>query len=222
MNHRHWTEEDWSDVMFTDESPFKVFYVPNPKNDSVWGSQEDSVPAADQMKFSPSVLVWGGMTARGLTTLHFVPHGARLDSQYYVNNILNKAVKQAFQRVSDEGPVTKRKMFRENTKGIFQQDGARCHTAAATLQWLNSNVPAYIRPQDWPPNSPDLSPIENMWSILSNKVYRDPEPTNIDQLIRRLRSAWNSVTVDTLEALVQSMPTRIAEVIRKKGNILSY
>ena len=72
-------------MMFTYESPFKVFYVSNPKNDAVWCSQEDSVPAADQMKFSPSVVVWGGMTARRLTTLHLVPRGVRLDSQYYIN-----------------------------------------------------------------------------------------------------------------------------------------
>ena len=54
---------DWSRVMFTDESPFKLYYVPNSKNDVVWGSQESSVPSARQVKFSPSVLVWGGSTA---------------------------------------------------------------------------------------------------------------------------------------------------------------
>ena len=61
--HRHWTVEDWSNVMFTDESPFKVFYAPNAKNDTVWGSQEENVPPAPQMKFSPPVMFWGGMTA---------------------------------------------------------------------------------------------------------------------------------------------------------------
>ena len=37
---------DWSRVMFSDESPFKLFYVPNSKNDVVWGSQEHDVPRA--------------------------------------------------------------------------------------------------------------------------------------------------------------------------------
>ena len=67
-----------------------------------------------------------------------------------------------------------------------------------------------------PPNSSDLSPIESTWSILSTKVNRYPEPTILDQFKRRLRSAWNSVTSATLEAQVQSMPTRIAEVVRNK------
>ena len=57
--HKHWKVADWSDVLFTDESPFKVFYEPNSRNDTVWGSQENNVPWTDQMKFSPSVMVWG-------------------------------------------------------------------------------------------------------------------------------------------------------------------
>jgi hypothetical protein len=64
--HSNWTVEQWSDVMFTDESPFKVFYIPNSRNDTVWGSQEDNVPPADQVKFSPTVMVWGGMTGHRL------------------------------------------------------------------------------------------------------------------------------------------------------------
>ena len=35
---------DWSRVMFSDESPFKLYLVPNSKNDVVWGSRESSVP----------------------------------------------------------------------------------------------------------------------------------------------------------------------------------
>src|SRR5260221_8544300 len=41
--HKHWTVAEWSDILFTDESPFKVFYVPNARNDTVGGSQEENV-----------------------------------------------------------------------------------------------------------------------------------------------------------------------------------
>ena len=61
--HRHWKLEEWSNVLFSDESPYQVFYVPFSRNDTVWGSQEENVPVASQVKFSPTVLVWGGMTA---------------------------------------------------------------------------------------------------------------------------------------------------------------
>lgn len=211
--HSKWSVEQWSDIMFTDESPFKVFYIPNSKNDTVWGSQEDNVPRADQMKFSPSVMVWGGMTGHGLTDLHFFPPGTRINSDYYIDNILDRLVKPAF-----NDSVVQKRLFSAPNTGLFQQDGARCHTSVKTIRWLVENVPSYIHPKDWPPNSPDLSPIENIWSILSTSVYKDPEPKTLVQLKRRLRQAWKAVTPDTLNNLINSMPRRMQDVIKLKGN----
>ena len=211
--HSKWTVEQWSDIMFMDESPFKVFYIPNSRNDTVWGSQEGNVPRADQMKFSPSVMVWGGMTGHGLTDLHFVPQGMKINSDYYIDNILEKIVKPAF-----NDSVVQRILFRPPNTGLFQQDGARCHTSVKTIRWLDENISSYIHPKDWPPNSPDLSPIENIWSILSNNVYKDPEPKTLVHLKRRLRQAWKAVTPDTLNNLINSMPGRMRDVIKLKGN----
>jgi hypothetical protein len=211
--HSNLTVEQWSDVMFTDESQFKVFYIPNSRNDTVWGSQEGNVPRADQMKFSPSVMVWGGMTGHGLTDLHFVPQGVKINSDYYIDNILKKLAKPAF-----NDSVVQRMLFSAPNAGLFQQDGARCHTSVKTIRWLDENIPSYIHPKDWPPNSPDLSPIENIWSILSTNVYRDPEPKTLAHLKRRLRQAWKAVTPDTLTNLMNSMPGRMRDVIKMKGN----
>jgi hypothetical protein len=211
--HLNWTVEQWSDVLFTDESSFKVFYIPNSRNDTVWGSQEDNVPPALQMKFSPSVMVWGGMTGYGLTNLHFIPQGMRINSDYYIENILKKVVKPAFNVNVIDGLL-----FSASGNGVFQQDGARCHTSAKTILWLDENIPSYIHPTNWPPNSPDLSPIENIWSMLSTNVYKDPEPKTIAQLKRRLRQAWKAVTPDTLTNLIKSMPGRMRDVIKMKGN----
>ena len=61
--HRLWKFKDCSNVLFSDKSPYQVFYVPNSCNDTVWGLQEENVPVASQVKFSPTVLKWGGMTA---------------------------------------------------------------------------------------------------------------------------------------------------------------
>ena len=69
---KKYKDTDWSKVMFTDESPFNLYYAPNTKNDVVWDSQEHSVPCAQKVKFSPRVMIWGGITARGLTNLHII------------------------------------------------------------------------------------------------------------------------------------------------------
>jgi len=56
-----------------------------------------------------------------------------------------------------------------NDNFIFQQDGARTHTSLASRAMLEEN---HINYMSWPARSPDLSPIENVWSMLKNKVYR--------------------------------------------------
>ena len=62
---------------------------------------------------------------------------------------------------------------------IFQQDNATCHTShesRSTIDILfNENI------IDWPPNSPDLSPIENVWSILKEKLSKT-KIKNLDDL----------------------------------------
>jgi len=213
---------DWSRVMFSDESPFKLFYVPNSKNDVVWGSQEHDVPRAPQLKFSPSVLVWGGMTARGLTRLHIIPNKTSVNATYYINEILEKEVKPAFRRTKTCTDLTETKLFATNREGLFQQDGARAHTSKTTIEWLDTNIAGFISPMDWPPNSPDLSPIENIWSIMATTVYADPEPQTVNSLKRRLRKAWKSITLGTLQNLIGSMPDRLQAIIKNKGDTIKY
>ena len=172
------------------------------------------------MKFSPSVLVWGGMTPLGLTKLHIIPNKTSVNSTYYINEILEKEVKPAFQRTVVCAELTATKMFHNNGEGLFQQDGARAHTSRASVEWLNTNINGYISPEDWPPNSPDLSPIENVWSIMAATVYADPEPQTLNTLKRRLRKAWKSIPLKTLKNLIGSMPDRLQA--RSKGNIIKY
>ena len=65
-------------------------------------------------------------------------------------------------------------LFFRNREGLFQQDGARMHTSKATITQLDANTKHYIPPEDWPPNSPDLSQIQNVWGIMATAVYADP------------------------------------------------
>ena len=93
-------------------------------------------------------------------------------------------------------------------------------TSTVSRARLNENISNYI--ENWPPNSPDFSPIENLWSILSSSVYKDPEPKTSAQLKRRLRKAWNSISVETLYNLIKSLPRRTKAVISIKGNTITY
>ena len=68
----------------------------------------------------------------------------------------------------------------------------------------------------WPAQSPDLNPIENLWSILDHNV-RDRRPQSKAELFRVLQDGWNALDRDLLRRLVDSMPRRIQAVLDNNG-----
>jgi len=72
---------------------------------------------------------------------------------------------------------------------------------------------------DWPPQSPDLSPIEHLWKYIKEHLrndYRD-HPTSAGELWRRVKEIWDNVDSAYCRSLVESMPERIATVLKAKG-----
>ena len=99
---------------------------------------------------------------------------------------------------------------------IFMQDGAPCHRAAKTTQWLKQhNVPLL---EGWPARSPDLNPIEKVWSILGKRVS-DRGPLTRPELINFVKEEWKKLVDDrkTIPKLIAAVPTRCAEVARARG-----
>ncbi len=101
---------------------------------------------------------------------------------------------------------------------IFQQDLAPAHTAKGTKSWFNDHGVTVL---DWPANSPDLNPIENLWVIVKRKM-RDTRPNNADDLKAAVKETWASIPPQQCHKLITSMPRRIEAVIKAKGAPTKY
>ncbi len=101
---------------------------------------------------------------------------------------------------------------------IFQQDLAPAHTAKGTKSWFNDHGVTVL---DWPANSPNVNPIENLWGIVKRKM-RDTRPNNADDLKAVIKAIWASITPEHCHRLIASMPRRNDAVIHAKGGLTKY
>ena len=74
---------------------------------------------------------------------------------------------------------------------------------------------------DWPSNSPDINPIENMWSIFKQRVEKR-KPSNIDELDQFLHEEWKKVDMTVISNLVHFLKSRCLVIIDSKGERIDY
>ncbi|KAJ6255235.1 transposable element tc1 transposase [Anaeramoeba flamelloides] len=72
----------------------------------------------------------------------------------------------------------------------------------------------------WPPNSPDLNPIGNLWGIMDKHLEKH-KPENKENFIQILKDVWGKVTWETMENLANSMEKRIQLVISRNGQLIN-
>ena len=217
---KNWTVTDWEKVLWSDESPFQLFAPPNRQNDRVWSRSSTNVQPFKSVKFSAKIQVWGMMSHQALSELHIIPQKQTINGEYYRNNILKGTCMDAMKRTANSDTILKRSMIEKMSESIFMQDGAPAHTAKLTQAWCSEHLPGYWAKADWPGNSPDLNPIENLWSILKDRLSKLPEFTTINSLVSNLKKEWAGINPAILQNLAADMPNRIREVINRSGDYI--
>ena len=102
---------------------------------------------------------------------------------------------------------------------IFMQNGAPCHRSKIVTQFLKSKK---IQILDWPGNSPDLNPIENLWTVLKDKVF-EKQPASAKELVDAIKPVWvHEFSAEYCRSLVESMPKRLESIIKAKGGPTKY
>ena len=102
---------------------------------------------------------------------------------------------------------------------ILMHDGATCYSAQQTEVFLaNNNVQVL---EDWPSNSPDLNPIENLWGYTEHKLKNRVCTTN-DDLWHQIQSVWENIPMSLIRTLHESMPKRLHDVKKNHGGTIKY
>jgi hypothetical protein len=72
-----------------------------------------------------------------------------------------------------------------------------------------------------PPNSPDLNVMEDAWSYLDRRI-KESKVTTIEGLKKKLKKLWNEYSWSEIRASVNSMPTRLQQVLQREGGRTDY
>jgi hypothetical protein len=205
--YRHWDEDDWKQVMFSDDSHFELrFGNQSSRCRRPAGSDPFSPKFTKKtVKHPQKVMAWGCFSWMGRGVLEFLEKGKMMDGARY-------------RRILDD----KLEFFmHQHGTSHFLQDGAPCHKSKIVTQWFNERPNIILI--KWPGNSPDLNPIKNVWRWMKAKL-RDSTAKNMEEWRREITELWTlrMSDGDYLQKLVASMPNRLAEVIEKDGWTTHY
>lgn len=217
----------WSKVMFTDRKKF-LFSFPGAKVKPVAWVYKGSTRQAAQVNHPLCVNLYAGVTKCGVTCSHVVAGTSKRHSPYY-----NKQGKQSKNISSSEyHDVLQRTLLPEgqrlfSSRGdstwVLQQDNDPSHRVAAGVvkEWNSSHASSISVLSSWPPNSPDLNPIENVWSYVQARVdIRGC--TTFEDFRAAVLEEVQGVPKAMLTRLFNSMPKRLAQVLSKGGDKVNY
>ncbi|UYV81499.1 hypothetical protein LAZ67_20001366 [Cordylochernes scorpioides] len=152
---------------------------------------------------APGIMVWGGIGYHSRTSL--VRIAGTLNTQRYISEVLEPVVLPYLQGLST---------------AIFQQDNARPPmTRIVQRFFVNRQIEFHL----WPARSPELSPIENMWSMVAQRLTQITSPAATpDQLWQSVDAVWYAVPQKHIQSLFESMPRSVATVISNNSDYSGY
>ncbi|XP_057673496.1 ras-related protein Rab-40C isoform X1 [Corythoichthys intestinalis] len=193
-------EEDWENMLWSDETRIELFG--RNTGSRVWKRKntelhlKNTIPTVKHG--GGNIMLWGCFSAKGPGRLICVKE--RINGTMYREILSENLFPSAWALKMRRG-------------WVFQHDNDPKHTARATKEWLRKK---HIKVLEWPSQSPDLNPIENLWREL--KVYvAQRQPQNITALEEICMEEWAKIPATVCEKLVKSYRKRLASVIANKG-----
>lgn len=188
----------WKKVLFSDE---KCFSLDGPVNNVyAWSFKDERHRIMKRRACGGNIMIWGAIGHEKKSNLIFF--SGLVDSQKYIS-----ALDEALVPLYEDGC-------------IFQQDNAPVHTSKATRSWLISKNIICL---DWPANSPDLNPIENVWGKMCQEIYCNGTQYNSKEMLKTaIIRCWENLDQSYINSLVSSMNSRLFQCATRKGNVTDY
>lgn len=202
-------------VFWSDEAHFHLNGYVNKQNCRFW-SQVNPRQKHQRPLHSPKVTVWCALSVNGIIGPYFFENatGAAItvSGEAYRQMISNYFIPQL-----REHPAY-------SSRTWFQQDGATCHTARATMDQLRELFPQKLISRfgdiAWPPRSPDLTPMDFfLWGYLKSKVYVNT-PRNIAELKQNIQQEIRDIEPAMLRRVMQNAMNRFRECVLRNGRHL--
>lgn len=190
---------DWQKTIFTDE---KVFSLDGPDDHRTYVFKNYTYARSKRICGGYKLMVWLMALPTGLLAFRIVR--SKFNSKIYMNLLKERMLAIAHLNIDDFW---------------LQSDNSRIHTAKCITDFLQENN---IRQLIWPPYSPDLNIVEDIWSKISYEVYDGPQFTRYQSLEAKIVSTINNINSKKREDIIKlfhSVPRRIVKVLRKDGGI---
>lgn len=200
--HKFW-EDEWRSVVFSDE---KKFNLDGPDGQQkYWADIRRERESRFRRNFQGgSLMIWAAFGYNGPTPICFINH--KMNADLYIE-LLDSVLIDYSENFCDD-------------PWIFQQDNAAIHNAKATKRFFSDRN---INVMEWPAISPDVNPIENIWAILSQRVYANGRQfETVKDLRTCIEHEWKNIPLTTFRSLIESMPRRINAIIISKGGTINY
>jgi transposase len=201
--YKDWTLNDWKKVLFCDESKIELHWN---RTRLVWrrtGERFQSDCIKGNVKHDKHIMIWGCISSNGVGDIYRI--NGNMDAKMYRQILIHHMRPSA------------NRLFRDQ-EWLFAQDNDPKHTAHIVQNYLKNQK---INTLQWPPYSPDLNPIENVWAEIKRRT-KDRNPRDEDELFALMKEEWQKLNVEYLSKLYESMPRRCAALIQNKGNPIKY
>jgi hypothetical protein len=203
--HLNWSRDQWFRVLWTDET-----WVTEGIHRRIWvsvrkGEELDSTAIVERRRSHTGWMFWACFsgTTKG-PCVFWEKNWGHINQASYIEHIIP---------VLDD-------WLQQHPELRFIQDNAPGHRGRKTQAEIKRRkMPKII----WPPYSPDLNLIEKIWDWMKDYLETTfPEQMTYPQLRRAVQEAWDFITVDQLNELIDSMHDRCQAVIDADGKQIPY